>query len=193
MYQKHNRSEVIEKGRELVRRNGFTNTGVNLILQEAGIPKGSFYNLFSSKEIFAEEILRSYGAMRQNFTRHMLSDQNLSPLQRLERMYQTMIAFMASEGYTNGCLINNLSVEVGGMNEQIAAVADEQFRATVAIIATCVRAGQEMGEIRRDNSAEELAEFVHTGFIGSLFRMKATRSRAPVDLSLKMLLQFLHA
>lgn len=191
MNQKHNKQEIIEKGRELVRRNGFTNTGVNMILQEMNIPKGSFYNYFPTKEIFGQEILRNYGEIRQNATRHMLSDQSISPMVRLERMYNAMIAFMESEGFSSGCLINNLSVELGGLNAQIAAVADEEFLANVSIIAACIREGQELQEIRDDLSASALAEFIHSSFIGAMFRMKASRSRAPLDLSLGMILKFL--
>ena len=46
--------------------NGFDGIGLNAILQAAGVPKGSFYYFFKSKEHFASAVLDAYE--RQHFS-----------------------------------------------------------------------------------------------------------------------------
>ena len=53
----HSKEEIIQIGLELILSNGFNATGVEAILKQAKIPKGSFYNFFSSKEEFCLKII----------------------------------------------------------------------------------------------------------------------------------------
>ena len=53
----HNKEDIIQVGLDIVLSRGFTATGVEAILKHANVPKGSFYNFFSSKEEFALAII----------------------------------------------------------------------------------------------------------------------------------------
>src|ERR1700754_817688 len=54
------RSRLLEKGGDLEATRGFHPTGVQEITGGAGVPKGSFYNYFDSKEAFAVAVLTEY-------------------------------------------------------------------------------------------------------------------------------------
>ena len=54
------RSRLLQKGGDLVSTRGFNATGVQEITAAAGVPKGSFYNYFDSKEAFAVAGLTEY-------------------------------------------------------------------------------------------------------------------------------------
>src|ERR1700748_773854 len=54
------RTKLLEKGGDLLSRMGFNATGVQEITAAAGVPKGSFYNYFDSKEAFAVAVLTEY-------------------------------------------------------------------------------------------------------------------------------------
>jgi len=56
------REHLIEVGLERIRRIGYAATGVKEILDLAGVPKGSFYHYFPSKEAFVQEVLQRYSA-----------------------------------------------------------------------------------------------------------------------------------
>ena len=47
------RDLILSKGAQVMTRRGYHGTGVQEIVQAAGIPKGSFYHYFASKEDFA--------------------------------------------------------------------------------------------------------------------------------------------
>ena len=51
------RDLILAQGAHLMTRRGYHGTGVLDIVQAAGIPKGSFYHYFASKEDFAVQAL----------------------------------------------------------------------------------------------------------------------------------------
>ena len=47
------RSSILDAGAALMLRKGYHGTGIQKIVDAAGVPKGSFYNYLKSKEDFA--------------------------------------------------------------------------------------------------------------------------------------------
>lgn len=186
MHQKHNKEQILAAGAELLRRRGYHATGINDVLKLTGISKGSFYNFFTNKEDFGQQAISWYGRRQLAYIRAFLRDPNYSPLVRLKRFYQEIIDVNQSEHFENGCLVNNLSLELAGQMPGLAHNLDHQFSQWVHEIAHCIREGQELGEISQAYSATELADFLHTTSYGVLSRMKATRSKEPFQLMLKM-------
>ncbi|MGS6269660.1 TetR/AcrR family transcriptional regulator, partial [Enterobacter hormaechei] len=54
------RNDLIRSGLELLTQNGFLSTGVDAIVKNASVPKGSFYYYFKSKEEYAQTVLSAY-------------------------------------------------------------------------------------------------------------------------------------
>ena len=46
------RVRILDAGTELMLRKGYHGTGIQQIVDAAGVPKGSFYSYFKSKEDF---------------------------------------------------------------------------------------------------------------------------------------------
>ena len=60
---------LLEAGRRIFLEKGYTNSGIETILQAAGVPKGSFYYYFASKEDFGLQVLdRFAGEIAANVT-----------------------------------------------------------------------------------------------------------------------------
>ncbi len=178
---KHNIEDVIQRGIELVRTQGYHNVGINQILKVSGIPKGSFYNFFSSKEAFIKAALESYGRDYSSWIRELLHTDDPSPLSRLKSFYKILIDANESDNYAGGCLVNTVSNEVGRNNDVVGAAANASFQLLIEAVAECVQQGQDAGEIITDYPALELAEYLHAGIYGSFSRMKVTRSRDYMD------------
>ena len=56
------KEKLIEAGLKTLLAGGFNGVGVQEITDAAGVPKGSFYNHFDSKETLGAEIVERYGA-----------------------------------------------------------------------------------------------------------------------------------
>ena len=71
------RRRLLEAGLNLVHARGFAASGVKDITDAAGVPKGSFYAYFPSKEALAEAILEHYWSDIQTRLLPILDDGRL--------------------------------------------------------------------------------------------------------------------
>ena len=176
MRRKYEVTDILACGESLLRQQGYHNTGIDQVLKANGIPKGSFYNFFKSKEDFGLRVLDFYGGQYFNFIQEHLSDTSRTPLQRLKDYYRLTIEGNQREQCKHGCLINNLSLEIAGMNDNFSQAINRHIHRWVAAIARCIQEGQDRGQITKNYSAHHLAEFMHSGFCGTLSRSKSARS-----------------
>lgn len=190
---KHNKEDILSSGYEVLRKSGYHGVGVNDILKEAGIPKGSFYNFFESKEDFARQVVAYYGKNNANWIQGLFDDSKESPIDKLKSFYQLLVHYNELDEYAGGCLVNTISNEIGRSSDTLANELNQQFIGWINIIAQVVDAGQKQGQITKEYSALELAEYLHSGFFGTFSRMKVTRSRVYMDIWLEMTFDFIRA
>ena len=149
--------------------NGYHATGVQEIVTSAGIPKGSFYAHFESKDALGLAALARYSADRAA-TRALLRDASLPGLQRLDR-------YFAAVGYSeNGCLIGNFTAELA----QLDAFREPLFRVWrewTDALSQCLAEGQRDGSVRTDVPVTELASAVLALWEGAVLSAKVERER----------------
>lgn len=170
------KKEIIRKGVDLFRERGYHNTGISDILETCDISKGSFYNYFRSKENFGIKVIDYYGDTLLEYMIGKLRSGNGSPVEKLEELYSSFIGIVEREEIKSGCLVNNISIEMGGINDKLAEATDQNFRKWIDEIASIVAKGQAINEIRNDQDALKIAEYMHASFFGLLSRMKVTRN-----------------
>ena len=191
MRKKYNKADILSTGERLVREKGYHNTGINDILKVCGIPKGSFYNFFKSKEDFCYQIIGVYAENMTDQYRLILSDTRFSPLQRIRHLYEMIIRSHVEEQFRNGCLLTNLASEIGGLNPDMGEEIDRRYQGWLDLLAACIASGQEAGEITPAYPPRQLAEYLHNSFYGSFALMKAQRSARALELSLQMGIAFI--
>jgi TetR/AcrR family transcriptional repressor of nem operon len=174
------RRRLLDAGVELVHTHGFAASGIKDITDAAGVPKGSFYAYFDSKDAFSAAILEHYWADIEARLVPILAAKG-SPRQRITRFFHALADEHEARDFLLGCLIGNLSLELGGSSEpariEILRILDRWDGALTA----SVRSGQEAGDVRADLDAGELAALLVEAWEGAALRGKVTRSRAPYD------------
>jgi len=191
MQHKHDIDEILEKGLELIREKGYTNTGIADILKANSIPKGSFYNFFKNKEDFAIRAMQKYTKRQMIWIESMLGDKTKRPFDRLKDFYQSLIAANVDENCRKGCLIGNMTQEMAGLSNPIGRQAEESLQEISNLIAGCIEEGQDSEEIRTDYSAKDLADYLHNSFYGFLLRAKAGRDKRQFDIFTEMMFNFI--
>ena len=78
------KDHILWAGLEVMKMQGYNGTSVKDIVDAAGVPKGSFYNYFESKESFAVDALEAVANEDYLSNRKLLSITDKSPLQRLQ-------------------------------------------------------------------------------------------------------------
>jgi len=156
---------------------GFNAASVNDIVQAAGVPKGSFYNHFSSKEQLAIEVLRRYV---DDLGLQELADPDGSPLQRIRDHLTANIAAREAVGIEYGCLLGNLSTDAVVLNDGLREAVAQGFARWTDAVAAAISRAQAAGEIRNDEDPHTLARFVIASFEGAIAQAKSVRADRPI-------------
>src|ERR1700754_4254894 len=106
------RERLLEAGVRIFGKSGFNGCSVQDITDAAGVPKGSFYNHFDSKEALGAAALRRYWTAEAGEHLAVLTDVNLTPLRRLRRYLEEGCDEIVAMGFTCGCLIGNMTAEL---------------------------------------------------------------------------------
>ena len=121
------RELLLRAGLEVLTEKGFSATGIEEILGRVGVPKGSFYHYFDSKEAFGLDLIERYGEFfARKLDRH-LGNPALSPLSRLRAFVIDATDGMARYQFRRGCLIGNLGQEMGALPESFRTRLTETF------------------------------------------------------------------
>src|SRR5258707_10713903 len=92
MEAQNTRNHLLQVGLRRIHAMGYASTGVKEILDDADVPKGSFYHYFPSKEAFAKEVLELYVRGENERAEKILGDGKAAPLKRLRRYFEELIA-----------------------------------------------------------------------------------------------------
>ena len=179
--------KILDHGAQIVHRQGFNNTGIQEILESPGVPKGSFYFYFKSKEEFGLALIDYYfDRFALNIESH-LKDAGLSPVKRLQRFFEGFRAVCEEQGCKGGCPIGNLAQELGGLSDAFQCKLREIFSRMKSGIAACLEAAGKKGEIDPTLEVDETADFILNSWEGALLRMKAEGNLQPLILFEKVI------
>ncbi|UBU10262.1 TetR/AcrR family transcriptional regulator [Nonomuraea gerenzanensis] len=143
------RAKLLDAARSLIELRGYSALGVAEICKAAGVPKGSFYYFFESKQALALAVIDEHWAAQERDWKRILDGQE-APLQRLRQLFEATEATLRSGqrtcGSVAGCLFGNLTLELSTQTEAIRVRLQEIFDAQVELIATVVAEAVERGE-----------------------------------------------
>src|SRR3954463_16066161 len=83
------KSTLLDAGKQVFLEKGYNNAGIEAILQAAGVPKGSFYYYFESKEDFGLQVINRFGESIHGDLDLALGDTTGSPLGRFRAYFQS--------------------------------------------------------------------------------------------------------
>ena len=172
---------LIRTGVEILSERGYLAAGLDAVLRQAGIPKGSFYGLFPSKEAFGLAVLSAYGSyFDRKLDRHLLA-QDCLPLARLSAFIEDAKAGMARHDFRRGCVVGNLGQDIEALPLSFRAALCGVLAGWEDRVAACLHAAQLAGEIPPDADPAELARVFWIGWEGAILRARLERGTAPLD------------
>jgi TetR/AcrR family transcriptional repressor of nem operon len=185
------KQKLIKTGADLMHLKGYNNTGVKEILDAAGVPKGSFYNFFKSKEDFGLQVIDYYvGFFFEIFNRH-LSDASLPPLDRIRNLLLGFMDFFRANDYTLGCPIGNFAQELG----DISPVFREKLKGCLDAMswqfASVLQDASDANALSKSLDVREAAGFIVSSWEGALVLMKVMKSTAPLETHLKYVFDYI--
>lgn len=185
------REVLIRCGMELLTERGFNATGLDAVLKRATVPKGSFYYYFESKDVFGAAVLDAYDDYFKRKLDRWLLDEKHAPLDRLADFVADASKGMHKHGFARGCLVGNLSQELGALPCGFRERLDAILLGWQARVADCLRAAQEEGSISLAVESDQLAEFFWIGWEGAVLRARLVQSDRPLRIFIAVFLSSL--
>lgn len=174
------RDHLLQVGLRRIHAMGYSSTGVKEILDDADVPKGSFYHYFRSKEAFAEEVLKLYVRKENERAERILGNDKVAPLNRLRRYFEELIAVYGQTAAVSGCMLGNLSLEMADHSDSIQSLLRLSFSNWQIAVTSVLQEAVQRGDLAKSSKPEDLAFFLVNSYEGALLRSKADRSNKPL-------------
>ena len=182
------KQDLLEVGLSLFEQKGFNATGIQEIATSAGIPKGSFYNYFASKDEFGVAVINYYTQLNTKIWQDLLGAKtDEASYETLSAAFLTITEKYRCAEVKKGCLLGNLAAEISDASEKCRLALQESVNNYKTILAERLLLGQKHGKVRSDLPAQLLADLVWDCWQGSLLRMKIEKSVEPVNQNLELL------
>jgi TetR/AcrR family transcriptional repressor of nem operon len=174
------KTRLLDQGVALLTERGYHGAGLQELVQSVGVPKGSFYNYFESKDAFGAAVVAHYiGFFVAQLDTH-LKRPGVGGKDALRTYLDELITEAARRDFKGGCLLGNLIGEIGdagGMSEDALRTAVHRYRDKLR---DAFARGQREGDFRSDMDAGAMADFLLDAWQGALLRMKIERSVLPL-------------
>ena len=160
---------------------GFQVTGIEEVLKRVGVPKGSFYHFFKSKDEFGAAVIENYVAYYARKMDLIFDNTSNSPMARLKEFVENAKRGMTKFDFRRGCLIGNLGQELASLDNQFRQQLEAVLVSWEDRVTACLEEAIVAGEIAPDSDAHALSRFFWIGWEGAILRAKLTRDLAPID------------
>ena len=175
------RLHIIEVGAKLIHQQGFNNTGLQQILKEAKVTKGSFYFHFADKNAFGLAVIDHFSGFFRATAVQLLANNELTAWQKLEAFHLHFRNAFDSMGFQCGCPIGNLSQEMADISPEFAEKLNSAFTGMTIFFTKILTQGIESGDFKANVDAEDCASFIVNSWEGAVLRMKSMRTVTPLD------------
>ncbi|MGO2232043.1 TetR/AcrR family transcriptional regulator [Psychrobacter sp.] len=175
------KTHLLEVGYQLIAKKGFTAVGIKQILDTAGVPKGSFYHYFASKEAFGEAIISHYFASYKTRL-DIIAHQNVDAQQKLYDYFQNWYDTQQNGCDHEKCLVVKLSAEVADISEPMRISLHAGYQQTITWLAQQIKAGWSDGSVSQpDNiAAESVAKRLYFSWLGASLIAKTSQTNTPL-------------
>ena len=172
---------ILDSARALVAARGFSGVGLSEIVAAAGVPKGSFYYYFESKEAFGRALLEHYfdGYLAELET--MLADKRKPARERLLSYWRFWRTNQEGNDPEGKCLAVKLGAEVSDISEDMRLELRKGTSKIVSRLCQTLKDGLEDGSIESTRNPFDIAETLYQLWLGASVMAKIERKPAPFD------------
>lgn len=179
--ERSHRDTLLHEGMRQIFRNGVHGTTVDGLLAASGVPKGSFYHHFGTKERFVSAVLERYGAFHRRRLAAWQQRDGLRTPEQVAGYFRELTGIFVRSGYLysdlSGKVVCELAVASDPLREQIAENMQEFLAAMTQVIAD----GQQRGDVRGDRDPRQLASAAHALIDGAFLVAQSTHDENALE------------
>lgn len=175
------RQHILNTARAIILGKGFAAVGLNEILTSAGVPKGSFYHYFKSKEDFGNTLLQDYFDKYLARLEQALRAGAASASEQLLRFFKEWIDTQSCHDVEGKCVVVKLGAEVADLSDTMRATLQQGTTRVAAILAACIARGIEERSVAPPLDPQKTAQVLYQMWLGATVLAKVHRSRAALE------------
>lgn len=186
------RDTILASGQRLMASKGFSAVGLNEILATAGVPKGSFYHYFDSKDAFGEALLEAYF---EQYLANIDSTFERPGVTMAQRLISYFLSWQESQSFLDcqgKCLAVKLGAEVADLSETMRAAMKRGTAGIVDRLTDAIAAGVAEGSLSIDTAPVRVAQSLYQMWLGASVMVKIARSLEPFESAMATTRQILH-
>lgn len=173
------KQDLLELGMKLLLKHGYADLGVATLLEQAGVPKGSFYHHFENKEDFGLQAVDLYmqgvhGALATAF-----GNDARQPLDQIRDFFEMVSTGYKGDGYL-GCLLGGLGQELSGVSPVFRKKVEACFNVIARAFHKALQVAEARGQLREGVDTRELADLLVNCWEGAAMRSRLRRSGTPL-------------
>ena len=191
MVKQDTREMILAAGHALIIEKSYNGCGLKEILDTAGVPKGSFYHYFKSKEDFGLALIERATDENSEFMREILRDRKFSPLTRIKNFFARIQQFHEDEGIDCQCLIPKLALEQSKLSESMRGALKCSQDSMDAQFAQVITEAQAEKELADNIDAGKMASFLFNANNGASIQMQVENSTQAYDNFVEIIFKFL--
>ncbi|GAA4816445.1 TetR/AcrR family transcriptional regulator [Streptomyces ziwulingensis] len=186
------RRSILDVAQRIMAQKGYSAVGINEVLAGAGVPKGSFYHYFTSKDAFGEALLKNYFAEYVSDMDRVLAQPGKPAAERLMAYWRQWRETQSVDECQGKCLAVKLGAEVADLSETMRLAMKEGTGAIVDRIGHTITSGLADGSIAVDGDPHGTAQALYDMWLGASVMAKIHRGPAPLDTAMTVTRQLLH-
>jgi TetR/AcrR family transcriptional regulator, transcriptional repressor for nem operon len=179
------RTRLIRTALRSMHQTSFESVGVAQITEKSGVPKGSFYHWFPSKEALGAEVIDAFAEAGAELRAKLLQADGRTPLQRLRRYFDHIIGLLEKQDFKSGCLLGAMSLEMAGRSELLRERLSQAFERWEGTLREVLIEAASESALPAGLNADDAAAFILNAWEGALLRMKAERSPLPLQVFMR--------
>jgi TetR/AcrR family transcriptional regulator, transcriptional repressor for nem operon len=174
------KQRLLDAALDLLLRHGYSGLGVQDVLDETGIPKGSFYHHFESKQDMALQAVDLYTAIGHSLLDECLVPDGRPALERVRGFFERLGEFYGTQGYL-GCLLGGLGQELAAVNEVFRRKIEGCISSLADRIADALEEARREGDLPATTDTRRLANVLINAWEGAALRSRLLRSPEPLN------------
>lgn len=178
-------AHILAIGRRLTAKHGYTGVGLSELLKEAGVPKGSFYHYFDSKEAYGCALLREFAEDYMGNLSTTLDHPSKDARSRLIAYFTQWRKRQVGTVPEDRCLVVKLSAEVADLSPDMSRILEQSVQAIVEHLARTLREGVADGSVGAHEHSKELAGTLYQLWLGASLVAGLSRNNAALTSALR--------
>ncbi|WP_420326069.1 TetR/AcrR family transcriptional regulator [Mameliella sp.] len=168
------RKTILDAGEALLLTHGFAGLGLSALLKAAGVPKGSFYHWFDSKEDFGRAAIEAYTDAYIARLDTLIDGPGMAA-DKLDRFMDAWLSQAAGPGLVERCLVVKLGAEVSDLSEPMRATMQGGIEQFIGRLADLLRQGAEDGSLRSVPDRLSEARRIYASLLGAAILARISR------------------